>query len=211
MPSVMPSSVYSKKKEEFREAAREMLDYIPTLARIPELRCPDFLKVRPGLFSMRVRPVPSDVKQWASDHIRPILAEKLQRIVEGVRDDFGKAYANSLYRSTDLAGTFYENSKGLDFYVGLDEEKVVALGKNGVVLTVLQGLSDVRMDDDVRREIVKSVGWKEDHLWQRRRAVVPTFKDMAMGVMGNIEVGRYSVIFPLMKSNDDVLALSPPS
>jgi hypothetical protein len=65
------------------------------------------------------------------------------------------------------------------------------------MLTVIDDLLNIKDDDDVLRSVKKSVAKGEEHRGQKTRAVVPTFQDMVIGIVGNIEVGRYSIAYPV--------------
>jgi hypothetical protein len=101
----------------FREAAQEMLEEIPAMASIPGLHGPRALKIRPGFFSLRKKPISPEIQEWANDHVRPVIGEKLGEVIEGIRGDFGRALRNSIYTDMclGLGSKFYRDFESIAF------------------------------------------------------------------------------------------------
>lgn len=178
------------KEMAFREAAEEMLAVLPKIADVPSIKGPEDMKVPSGLFGWDKSVPPDFVQQWATDRSKRMIEGRVEKFIENIGYDFGHMGSSAVWKDRFLSDKFYKDFQAASFYSALDEEKIRALGYNGVAIIVQNNLQTIISGEGFPQSIRASMPDKEPHFSSKLRTMIPTYRAVMEETIGRIEEYR---------------------
>lgn len=178
------------KEMAFREAAEEMLAAIPKIIDVKNIDVPEGMIIRSGPFGLGKKQSPEFIQAWAGDYAKGLIAGKVSNLIEDIGYDFGRIGRSAVWIEPSLQEKFYKDFTSASFYASLDEEKIKALGHNGVAIIVENGLKKILDSPSYPDSIKQVMASRESHYGDKLNTLIPTYKHIAEVVIERIDALR---------------------